>query len=179
VGTQVYVPDLTAYDVMNMREVEELIEQGRQNRHTFATNMNEHSSRSHSVLMVNIHGRNVLTGQVANGKLNLVDLAGSERISKSEAVGARLKEAQAINKSLSSLGDVIFALTSKSAHVPYRNSKLTYLLQDSLGGDSKTMMFVNCSPALTNVQETTCSLNFAQRVRSVELGQVRIPSVPV
>jgi kinesin family protein C2/C3 len=90
----VYVPDLTAYDVMNIREVEELIEQGRQNRHTFATNMNEHSSRSHSVLMVNIHGRNVLTGQVANGKLNLVDLAGSERISKSEAVGARLKEAQ-------------------------------------------------------------------------------------
>jgi len=74
---------------------------------------------------------------------------------------------------------VIFALTSKSAHVPYRNSKLTYLLQDSLGGDSKTMMFVNCSPALTNVQETTCSLNFAQRVRSVELGQVRSLSVRV
>jgi hypothetical protein len=90
----VYVPDLTAYDVSNIREVEQLIEQGRQNRHTFATNMNEHSSRSHSVLMVNVHGRNVLTGVVARGKLNLVDLAGSERISKSEAVGLRLKEAQ-------------------------------------------------------------------------------------
>ena len=105
-----------------------------------------------------------------SGKLNLVDLAGSERVSRSKADGARLKEAQNINKSLSCLGDVIHALRSKQNYVPYRNSKLTYLLQDSLGGDSKTLMITQVAPVRKNEGETICSLNFAQRVRNVELG---------
>ena len=98
-------------------------------------------------------------------------------MSKSEAAGARLKEAQAINKSLSSLGDVIQALSAKHGHVPFRNSKLTYVLQDSLGGHSKVLMFVQASPAGCNVSETRCSLDFAARARNVELGQARATTV--
>uniref|UniRef100_A0A3B4GT22 Kinesin-like protein n=1 Tax=Pundamilia nyererei TaxID=303518 RepID=A0A3B4GT22_9CICH len=105
-----------------------------------------------------------------DGKLNLVDLAGSERIGKSGAEGSRLREAQCINKSLSALGDVINALRSKHSHVPFRNSRLTYLLQDSLSGDSKTLMMVQVSPLPSNMSESVCSLKFAQRVRSVELS---------
>ena len=98
----------------------------------------------------------------------------TERISKTDATGDRLKEAQNINRSLSALGDVISALgNKKSTHVPFRNSKLTFLLQDSLGGNSKVMMFVNISPAIYNVSETLCSLNFATRCRNVELGQAK------
>nr|KAG5692985.1 hypothetical protein BaRGS_011621 [Batillaria attramentaria] len=106
----------------------------------------------------------------AVGRLNLVDLAGSERVSKSGADGARLREAQNINKSLACLGDVIHALRIKQNHIPFRNSKLTYLLQDSLGGDSKTLMIVQVAPVEKNVAESTCSLSFGQRVRNVELG---------
>uniref|UniRef100_A0A2K6EQ19 Kinesin family member C3 n=1 Tax=Propithecus coquereli TaxID=379532 RepID=A0A2K6EQ19_PROCO len=102
--------------------------------------------------------------------LNLVDLAGSERVGKSGAEGSRLREAQHINKSLSALGDVIAALRSRQGHVPFRNSKLTYLLQDSLSGDSKTLMVVQVSPVEKNTSETLYSLKFAERVRSVELG---------
>jgi len=122
---------------------------------------------------VQVEGTNRLSGATSRGKLNLVDLAGSERVGKSGATGDRLKEAQAINQSLSSLGDVIASLVSKSSHVPYRNSKLTYLLQDSLGGNSKTLMFVNLSPAADNLGESLCSLNFASRVRNVDLGQAK------
>ena len=104
----------------------------------------------------------------------MIDLAGSERVSKTDATGERLKEAQSINKSLSCLGDVINALGNKKAtHVPYRNSKLTFLLQDSLGGNSKVLTFVNISPAIYNLGETVCSLNFATRCRSTELGQAK------
>lgn len=105
------------------------------------------------------------------GALNLVDLAGSERLSRTGAEGARLKEAQCINKSLSALGDVVLALANRDAHVPFRNSKLTYLLQNSLGGDSKTLMFVNVSPAADSSQETLCSLRFAAKVNSCSQGQ--------
>ncbi|XP_064410313.1 kinesin-like protein KIFC3 [Latimeria chalumnae] len=103
-------------------------------------------------------------------KLNLVDLAGSERVWKSGAEGERLKEAQNINRSLLALSDVIQALRSKQTHVPFRNSKLTYLLQDSLGKGNKTVMVVQVSPLQENVGETVCSLKFAQRVCKVELG---------
>ena len=128
---------------------------------------------------------------ICAGKLNLIDLAGSERLHKSGSDGVRLQEAKHINKSLSSLADVIHSLRVKSRHVPYRNSKLTFLLQDSLGierlilpaekmahliihisgGASKTLMIVQLSPTEKNSSETVCSLNFAQRVRAVELGQ--------
>ena len=135
------------------------------------TNMNEHSSRSHMMLTVYMQSTNLMTGTVTKGKLNLVDLAGSERINKSGATGAALKEAQNINKSLSALGDVIQARGAKQNHVPFRNSTLTYLLQDSLSSDSKTLMFVCISPVIYNSEETFCSLNFAQRVRAVELGK--------
>uniref|UniRef100_A0A7M5TT09 Kinesin-like protein n=2 Tax=Clytia hemisphaerica TaxID=252671 RepID=A0A7M5TT09_9CNID len=165
-----YVPDLTHVKVNNVRDVNEVFALGRANRSTACTDMNERSSRSHSVLTINVIGENINTGTRVNGKLNLVDLAGSERVSKSGSDGIRMKEAQCINKSLSALGDVIHALKNKSKHVPYRNSKLTYLLHDSLGGDSKTLMVVQVSPVVKNVGETICSLNFAQRVRQVELG---------
>ena len=107
-------------------------------------------------------------------QLTLIDLAGSERLSKSEAAGQARVEAQHINKSLSALADVIAARASKQAHVPYRNSKLTALLQDSLSGDSKTLMHVHCRPTVDNLSETVCTLNFASRVRNVELGKARV-----
>jgi len=134
--------------------------------------MNDQSSRSHCLLVVYVTGTNLSTGVQSTGKLNLIDLAGSERVGKSGALddAKRLKEATNINKSLSSLGDVIHALGAKQKHVPYRNSKLTHLLQDSLGGAAKTLMLVQISPVEKNVGESVCSLNFAKRVRSVELG---------
>mmetsp|Transcript_26711 Transcript_26711/g.83676 ORF Transcript_26711/g.83676 Transcript_26711/m.83676 type:complete len:706 (+) Transcript_26711:541-2658(+) len=166
-----YVPGLTTVNVTSLDEVLELLSMAEDNRSTVSTNMNEHSSRSHLMLSVYVESTNLLTGEAYRGKLHLVDLAGSERINKSGATGQALKEAQNINKSLSALGDVIAALASRNkGHVPFRNSKLTFLLQDSLGGNSKVMMFVNISPAVYNVSETLCSLNFAARCRAVELG---------
>lgn len=166
-----YVPDLTSVQIQEYEQVNDLITLGNSNRSTHATDMNEHSSRSHSVFSVNIKSTNLTTKTVYNGKVHLVDLAGSERLSKTGATGQRLKEAQNINKSLSALGDVIASRASKSTHVPYRNSQLTYLLQDSLGGDSKTLMVACASPVDLNADETFCTLNFAARTRSVEMGK--------
>ena len=123
--------------------------------------------------MLYIVGEHASSGSELTGCLNLVDLAGSERVGRSGAEGARLKEACAINKSLSSLGDVFSALAAKQAHVPYRNSKLTYLLQPCLGGDGKTLMFVNINPENTSTEETMCSLKFASQVNAVQLGVAR------
>ena len=125
-----------------------LLAQSRRTVH--ATLMNERSSRSHSVFTLRISGTNTITGESCYGSLNLVDLAGSERLNSSGAANDkdRLRETQAINKSLSSLGDVIAALGEKAAtgtqHIPYRNSKLTYLLQNSLSGNSKTLVSSQC-----------------------------------
>jgi len=149
----------------------DFIESSAKNRAVGNHSMNEHSSRSHLILTVRVTGKDLHNGTVTRAKLNLIDLAGSERISKTDAEGERLKEAQSINKSLSALGDVINALGSKkSGHVPYRNSKLTHLLQDSLGGNSKVMMYVNISPVHYNMGESLCSLTFASRCRTVQLG---------
>ncbi|XP_046720357.1 kinesin-like protein KIFC3 isoform X1 [Silurus meridionalis] len=167
---QLYVPGLTEFTVKSVEDINKVFELGHMNRATACTNLNEHSSRSHALLIINVAGFNCSTGHRTSGKLNLVDLAGSERISKSGAEGSRLREAQCINKSLSALGDVINALRSRHSHVPFRNSRLTYLLQDSLSGESKTLMLVQVSPLDSNIIESVCSLKFAQRVRTVELG---------
>ncbi|XP_070468076.1 kinesin-like protein KIFC3 isoform X7 [Equus przewalskii] len=167
---QLYVPGLTEFQVQSVDDINKVFEFGHTNRTTEFTNLNEHSSRSHALLIVMVRGVDCSTGLRTTGKLNLVDLAGSERVGKSGAEGSRLREAQHINKSLSALGDVIAALRSRQGHVPFRNSKLTYLLQDSLSGDSKTLMVVQVSPVEKNTSETLYSLKFAERVRSVELG---------
>ncbi|KAK9542158.1 hypothetical protein VZT92_000044 [Zoarces viviparus] len=166
---QLYVPGLTEITVQSPEDINRVFELGFMNRATACTNLNEHSSRSHALLIITVSGVNSATGNRTQGKLNLVDLAGSERIGRSGAEGSRLREAQCINKSLSALGDVINALRGRHAHVPFRNSRLTYLLQDSLNGDSKTLMMVQVSPLSGNMSESICSLKFAQRVRSVEL----------
>ncbi|KAF8414066.1 hypothetical protein HHK36_002065 [Tetracentron sinense] len=165
-----HVSDLTIVDVCSIKEVSSLLRQAAQSRSVGKTQMNEQSSRSHFVFTLRIFGVNESTEQQVQGVLNLIDLAGSERLSKSGSTGDRLKETQAINKSLSSLSDVIFALAKKEEHVPFRNSKLTYLLQPCLGGDSKTLMFVNISPDPSSVGESLCSLRFAARVNACEIG---------
>lgn len=168
------VAGLTEIDVTTEEQVADLMVRGQSNRAVGSHDMNEHSSRSHSILTITVRGKNSLDGASTLGKLHLIDLAGSERISKTDATGDRLKEAQAINKSLSALGDVIAALgNKKNSHVPFRNSKLTYLLQDSLGGNSKVLMFCNISPVSYNLSETVCSLNFAARCRATHLGEAK------
>jgi len=167
------IPGLTKHQVTCSEEVDTLISTGSANRTVGKHNMNEHSSRSHLVLTLYTVSTAKKDGAIARAKLHLIDLAGSERVSKTDATGQRLKEAQNINKSLSALGDVIASLGKKASHVPFRNSKLTFLLQDSLTNNSKMQMFVNCSPAEYNASETLCSLNFAKRCRAVELGAAK------
>ncbi|KAI5064530.1 hypothetical protein GOP47_0021200 [Adiantum capillus-veneris] len=167
------VPDASMLPVTSTVDVLELIKIGQKNRAVGATALNERSSRSHSVLTVHVQGTDLASGSILRGCLHLVDLAGSERVDRSEATGDRLKEAQHINKSLSALGDVVSALAQKSTHVPYRNSKLTQLLQNSLAGQAKTLMFVHISPDMESYGETMSTLKFAERVASVELGAAR------
>lgn len=168
-----HVPGLVEAQVHSMNEVWEVLQTGSSARAVGSTNANEHSSRSHCILYVMVRGENSINGECTRSKLWLVDLAGSERVAKTDVQGDRLKEAQNINKSLSALGDVISSLATKNSHIPFRNSKLTHLLQDSLGGDSKTLMFVQISPNENDISETLCSLNFASRVRGIELGPAR------
>ncbi|CAH8334681.1 unnamed protein product [Eruca vesicaria subsp. sativa] len=168
-----HVPGLVEARVTSIEEVWDVLKTGSNARAVGKTTANEHSSRSHCIHCVMVKGENLLTGECTKSKLWLVDLAGSERVAKTEVQGERLKETQSINKSLSALGDVIYALANKSSHIPFRNSKLTHLLQDSLGGDSKTLMFVQISPNEKDNSETLCSLNFASRVRGIELGPAK------
>ncbi|CAJ1868747.1 unnamed protein product [Sphenostylis stenocarpa] len=168
------VPDANLVPVSCTSDVINLMNLGHKNRAVGSTAMNDRSSRSHSCLTVHVQGKNLTSGSTIRGSMHLVDLAGSERADKTEATGDRLKEAQHINKSLSALGDVISSLAQKSPHVPYRNSKLTQLLQDSLGGQAKTLMFVHISPEPEALGETLSTLKFAERVSSVELGAARV-----
>ncbi|ONM38295.1 P-loop nucleoside triphosphate hydrolase superfamily protein with CH (Calponin Homology) domain [Zea mays] len=167
------VPDASLHPVKSTLDVLELMEIGQTNRAVGSTALNERSSRSHSILTVHVRGVDLKNGSTSRGCLHLIDLAGSERVERSEAIGDRLKEAQYINKSLSALGDVIFALAQKNAHVPYRNSKLTQVLQSSLGGQAKTLMFVQINPDTESYSETISTLKFAERVSGVELGAAR------
>uniref|UniRef100_A0AAY4CG63 Kinesin-like protein n=1 Tax=Denticeps clupeoides TaxID=299321 RepID=A0AAY4CG63_9TELE len=162
-----HVPGLRVIEVKSFQHIKKVT---RRNRITFGTQMNQHSSRSHALLTITVLGVDLASGSKTCGKLNLVDLAGSERVWKSGAEGERLKEAQNINRSLLALGDVIQALRGRQTYIPFRNSKLTYLLQDSLGKGNKTAMVVQVSALERNVGETLCSLKFAQRVCKVELG---------
>eukprot|EP00347_Sterkiella_histriomuscorum_P014634 403360130 len=153
------------------------------NRTVGVTHYNEQSSRSHFVFTLYLTGRHKTSKEVFKGRLNLIDLAGSERILKSQAQGDRIKEALNINQSLTTLGKVFLALLNKASHVPYRDSKLTHYLKDSLGGESKTMLIVQVSPNLNDYGETLSSLNFGQRVSCIEKGQIRAtiesPNKPV
>ncbi|KAH6799336.1 kinesin-like calmodulin-binding protein [Perilla frutescens var. frutescens] len=163
----VVVENVTVLSISSYDELRKIIERGSEQRHTTGTMMNEQSSRSHLILSVIIESTNLQSQSVSRGKLSFVDLAGSERVKKSGSSGDQLKEAQSINKSLSALGDVIGALSSGNQHIPYRNHKLTMLMSDSLGGNAKTLMFVNVSPAESNLDETYNSLTYASRVRSI------------
>lgn len=170
-STGMHVPGLTMVKCTSHEEVLAIMAHGYANRAKAATDMNAHSSRSHCALSVYVTAKSMIDGRATRGKMHLIDLAGSERLSKSGAEGQRRKEAQAINKSLSALGDVIQARKEKQKHVPYRNSTLTYLLQDSLAGNSKTLMIVQASPVDYNSSETIATLNWGQRARAVELGK--------
>ncbi|XP_076059316.1 kinesin-like protein 64D isoform X2 [Oratosquilla oratoria] len=167
----VYVKDLITHVVHNADEMDKIMTLGNKNRAVGATNMNTHSSRSHAIFTITIEcaekgGDGRQHWRV--GKLHLVDLAGSERQSKTGATGQRLKEATKINLSLSTLGNVISALVDgRSTHIPYRNSKLTRLLQDSLGGNSKTVMCANVGPADYNYDETISTLRYANRAKNI------------
>lgn len=163
-----YVKGATEKFVSSPEEVMEVIDEGKANRHVAVTNMNEHSSRSHSVFLINVKQENIETQKKLSGKLYLVDLAGSEKVSKTGAEGAVLDEAKNINKSLSALGNVIAALADGSAYVPYRDSKLTRILQESLGGNARTTMVICCSPASFNEAETKSTLMFGQRAKTIK-----------
>ena len=154
-----YVEGMTEEYVNSVAEMVDIMKMGDNNRATSATGMNEGSSRSHSVFMLKLESKDERTGTSKVSKVNLVDLAGSEMVRKTGASGARLDEAKMINKSLSALGNVINALTDGvSSHVPYRDSKLTRMLQESLGGNAKTWLVINVSPS---VQRTRDCLRFA------------------
>lgn len=166
---RIEVPNLTKQKVSNIEDVFELLAKGNKNRAVASTSLNQTSSRSHMVLWVDVTSG--FEGQDGNkGTLFLVDLAGSERVKKSEVEGDHMKEAGYINKSLSALGNVMEALDRKASHIPYRDSKLTYLLQDSLGGNSRTMMIVAVTPVDAAYDESVHALQFATRVRRINIG---------
>ena len=167
---QVYVKNAeiaTVAEVGGESQLMELFTQGNKMRKVGATKMNAASSRSHSIFSIIIETEDSSNGAQGYGKLSLIDLAGSERLKKTGATKQQQQEANSINKSLSALGDVISALTEGASFVPYRNNKLTQLMQDSIGGSAKTLMFVNFSPADYNAEETIGSLTYAARVKKV------------
>ena len=165
----IYVDGCSERYVGCPRDVLNALELGANNRVQAATNMNEHSSRSHSIFILTINQTNKKEGFSKIGKLYLVDLAGSEKISKSGVTGFNLIEAEKINLSLTTLGRVIYNLTDgKSQHVPYRESKLTRVLQESLGGNSKTCLIITCSPSIYNESETLSTLRFGERAKKIK-----------
>ncbi|GAB1197674.1 Kinesin heavy chain [Aspergillus pseudonomiae] len=165
----VYVKGLLEVYVSSVQEVYEVMRRGGTARAVAATNMNQESSRSHSIFVITVTQKNLETGSAKSGQLFLVDLAGSEKVGKTGASGQTLEEAKKINKSLSALGMVINALTDgKSTHIPYRDSKLTRILQESLGGNSRTTLIINCSPSSYNDAETISTLRFGVRAKAIK-----------
>ncbi|KAJ9514728.1 hypothetical protein QJQ45_028393 [Haematococcus lacustris] len=160
---------LTWRTVSSLEQVKQVLVEGSANRTAASTALNASSSRSHALLSVRITATAV-DGRTTTSTLHLVDLAGSERVHKSEVVGQQLKESQSINKSLSALGDVVSALQRRTPHVPFRNSKLTQVLQDALSGSSKVLLVCNVAPEAASASETLSSLNFAARAAQVELS---------
>ena len=163
-----YVEGCECPYVSSAQEVFQLVELGLRNRTTASTRMNDTSSRSHCILGITVKGVNKTRGEQKAGKLFLVDLAGSEKVAKTRAEGVQLEEAKLINRSLTTLGMVINTLSDRRAqHIPYRDSKLTKILQDSLGGNSRTTLVVCCSPASINDQETLSTLRFGARAKNI------------
>ncbi|XP_033752540.1 kinesin-II 95 kDa subunit-like [Pecten maximus] len=170
--TGVYVKDLSSFVTNSVKEIEQVMHKGNSNRAVGSTNMNEHSSRSHAIFIITIECSEIGAdgeNHIRVGRLNLVDLAGSERQSKTGATGDRLREATKINLSLSALCNVIAALVNdKSTHIPYRDAKLTRLLQDSLGGNAKTVMVANIGPASYNYDESLSTLRYANSAKNIK-----------
>merc|ERR1712039_247425 len=156
--------------VTNMEQINELMRKAARLRAVGSTDMNATSSRSHSIFALYLTGSNTELNTELHGALHLVDLAGSERLDRSGAVGDRLKETQNINRSLSSLADVFMAKAEGRTHVPFRNSKLTHLMEPCLSGHGKTLMAVNVGPEAANSHETLCSLRFASQVSQCTTG---------
>merc|ERR1719201_13230 len=177
-GIGVYVKDLTEVVVESPDKLNQMIEQGFEHRSTAATKMNDASSRSHCIFIIRLHQKDA-SDESKNtfSKVNLVDLAGSERAKSTEAEGARLKEGANINKSLSALGNVINALvesaSGKKVFIPYRNSKLTRVLQESLGGNSLCTMLATLSPAACNFEETLSTLRYANRAKAIKVSATK------
>lgn len=163
------IENLVAITVNSFQEVKRLYEVGTSLRSTASTMANSASSRSHCLIRISLTSVDAPERKGTRNKLWMIDLGGSERLVKTKATGKRLKEGKAINLSLSALGDVIDALQTKKSHVPYRNSKLTQVLRDSIGCESKTLMLVHISPNEDDLCETICTLGFATRVRSIRL----------
>ena len=170
-----FVKDLTYITIKNTADIENCLERGNKNRHVGQTSMNDQSSRSHSLFTVYLEieekGENGQS-RIKSGKLNLVDLAGSERVGKTNATGQTFDEGKKINLSLTALGSVIDALSQNRKYVPYKDSKLTRLLADSLGGNTKTVMFANISPASYNYDETLGTLRYASRAKLIKNAPV-------
>jgi kinesin family protein C2/C3 len=164
---QVQIDNLTERVCSSAEELIGIVECCLRHRTTRATAMNAQSSRSHLICSMKISRVNLETGNELRGKLMICDLAGSERLKKSNVVGDAAKEAIEINRSLTALGDVMSALRQSQKHAPYRNHKLTQLMQDCLGRHSKVLMFVNCSPSNSNIEETLMSLKYASRAKKI------------
>jgi kinesin family protein 3/17 len=167
--------DLTYVTIKNPADIEKCLEKGNKNRHVGHTSMNDQSSRSHSLFTVYLEIEEKAengNSRIKSGKLNLVDLAGSERVGKTNATGQTFDEGKKINLSLTALGSVIDALSQNRKYVPYKDSKLTRLLADSLGGNTKTVMFANISPASYNYDETLGTLRYASRAKLIKNAPV-------
>ncbi|KAL0233521.1 hypothetical protein PCE1_002036 [Barthelona sp. PCE] len=165
----IHVSGLSEEPVSSVENIMELLRIGENSRSVSFTEMNAVSSRSHSLFQIFLQQRDMEKGTTISGKLNLVDLAGSEKVGKTQASGQTLREAQNINGSLSALGKVINALVEARDHIPYRDSKLTRILQDALGGNSKTTLMIACSPHEFNIEETISTLRFGKRAKSIKL----------